>query len=212
MTYATNQFSSFRLAIGPGVPSSPLSALLALQRKEEPEVAIVFFEVAGDELVAGLLDGRYDAGISLEGSDDPPLRCQPLWSECMAVAMPLRCPLLTQAKLTVAELMDYPIFQWQAEICPLLEQRLTSLRTTGQPCMVQRVTSFEMMALWVAAGYGVGLSAQSRIGRAYGCGIEMRPLADGPYEIVTHLQRPHSEANSAAERFERRALRVVVAG
>jgi len=49
---ATSQTSSFRLAIAPGVPSSHLSALLALQREEEPEVTIAFFEVAGDELVA----------------------------------------------------------------------------------------------------------------------------------------------------------------
>jgi hypothetical protein len=29
----------------------------------------------------------------------------------------------------------------------------------------------------------------------------MRPLADGPYEIVTYLQRPHAQADSVAERF-----------
>ncbi len=34
---ATSQFSHFRLAIAPGVPSSCLITLLALQRAEEPE-------------------------------------------------------------------------------------------------------------------------------------------------------------------------------
>ena len=36
----------------------------------------------------------------------------------------------------------------------------------------------------------------------------MRPLAEGPYEIVTYLQRPHAQADSVSERFERRALQV----
>lgn len=209
---ATSQTSSFKLAIAPGVPSSHLSALLALQREEEPEVTITFFEVAGDELVAGLRDGRYDAGISLEGLSDPPLKSQPLWSESMAVAMPMRSPLLAQAKPTVAELLDYPIFRWQAEICPLLDQRLSSLMPANRPNTVQSVTSFEMMALWVAAGYGVGVSAQSRIGHAHGWGIGMRPLFDGPYEIVTHLQRLDGQVNPASDRFERRALQIAKVG
>ena len=88
---ATSQFSfsNFRLAIAPGVPSSHLSALLALQRAEEPEVTISFHEVTADDLIAGLREGRYDAGMTLEGSSDPSLKSQPLWTENMAVALSL---------------------------------------------------------------------------------------------------------------------------
>ncbi|OYW95159.1 MAG: LysR family transcriptional regulator [Pseudomonadales bacterium 32-61-5] len=206
---ATSQFSfsNFRLAIAPGVPSSHLSALLALQRAEEPEVTISFHEVTADDLIAGLREGRYDAGMTLEGSSDPSLKSQPLWTENMAVAMPLRFPLLDQAKLTIAELLDYSVFRWPAENCPLLDQRLPSLPAVSQQ-NIQRVSSFEVIALWVAAGYGVGVSAQSRIEHAQGWGIHTRPLSDGPYEIVTHLQRPCGQADVVSERFERRALQV----
>jgi DNA-binding transcriptional LysR family regulator len=194
------------------VPSPCLSTLLALQRAEEPDTTIAFFETSGDELVTGLHEGRYDAGISLRNVSAPSLKSQPLWSESMAIAMPMRSPLLGQAKLTVAELLGYPIFRWQAETCPLMDQRLSSLMPTSKPDIVQYVTSFEMMALWVAAGYGVGVSAQSRIEHDHGWGIAMRPLADGPYEMVAHLQRPHGQTNSVSERFERRALQVARAG
>lgn len=74
----------------------------------------------------------------------------------------------------------------------------------------QYVASFEMLALKVAAGYGVGISTQSRIERAHGWGLSMRSLADGPYEVVTYLQRPYVQATPATERFERRALQVAV--
>ena len=90
MDNITSQPAHLRLAIAPGVSSSQLSALLALQRAEEPEVSITFFEVAGDELLDGLREGRYDVGMSLQGASDPAIQTQPLWIEHMAVAMPLR--------------------------------------------------------------------------------------------------------------------------
>ena len=205
--HATIQFSSFRLAISPGVPSSYLSALLVLQRAEEPEVNVAFSEVSAADLVAGLHEGRYDAGLSLQGLNDPPLKSQSLWTENMAVAMPLRSPLLDQTTLTIAELQDYLVFRWEAESCSLLEQRLSALRPADRQ-NIRSVTSFEMMALWVAAGYGVGVSAQSRIEHARAWEITMRPLSDGPYQIVTHLLLPNRRASPISERFERRARKV----
>ena len=207
MDNITSQPAHLRFAIAPGVSSSRLSALLALQRAQEPEVSIGFFEVAGDELLDGLREGRYDVGVSLQEASDPVIQTQPLWVESMAVAMPLRFPLLDQASLTIADLQNYPIFRLQAEACSSLDHRLLSL-PSADPQKLQYVTSFEMMALWVSAGYGVGLSAQSRIKHAHGWGVSMRPLDDGPYEIVTYLQRPHAQADSVSVRFESRALHV----
>lgn len=90
---------------------------------------------------------------------------------------------------------------------PLLDQRLSSLPAVSRQS-TQYVASFEMLALNVAAGYGVGICTQSRIERAHGWGLIMRSLVDGPYEVVTYLQRPYVQATPATERFERRALQV----
>lgn len=206
-----NQLTHLRLAIAPGVPSSHLSALLGLQRAEEPDVSLSFFEVPGDALLEGLREGRYDAGLSLQGLSDPAVRTQSLWTENMAVAMPAQFPLLDQAKLTMADLQDYLIYRWQAETCPLLDEKMAPLLPVHQGNN-REVASFEMMALWVAAGYGVGISAQSRIEHAHKWGIIMRPLADGPFEIVTYLQRLHAQSDSVAERFAHRALHVARVG
>jgi DNA-binding transcriptional LysR family regulator len=208
---ATSQSSHLKLAIAPGVPSSCFSTLLALQRAEEPNITIAFFETSSDDLVTGLDDGRYDAGMSLRNVSASSLKSQPLWIENIAVAMPLRSPLLAQTKLTIAELLDYPVFRWPAESCSLLDQRLSSLPPLSQQS-IQHVTSFEMLALWVGAGYGVGLTAQSRIERADAWGITARPLAEGPYEVVTYLQRPNGRSNAVYERFERRAMQVARSG
>ena len=198
---------NFRLAIAPGVPSSRFSALLALQREQEPEVAIALSKVSGEALIAELREGRYDAGMSLHGGVGSSLNSQPLWRERMAAAMPLRYPLLNRARLTIDDLLDYPVFRWPTEVCPALDQRMSSC-SPGHPRDIRDVTSFELMALWVAAGYGVGVSAQSRIARARAWGICLRPLPDDPCEIVTHLLLPAEHHTSAAERFMRRALQV----
>ncbi|HBP4890031.1 TPA: LysR family transcriptional regulator [Pseudomonas aeruginosa] len=207
MNDATSQLSHFRLAIAPGVPSSRLSTLLAVQRAEEPDITIAFFETSCDDLVAGLHDGRYDAGMSLRNESGSSLKSQPLWIENMAVAVPLRSPLLGQETLTLAELLDYPLFRWPAETCSLLDRRLSSLLPLSQR-NIQHVTSFEMMAVWVAADYGVGICAQSRIVHACSWGLGMRTLSDGPYQISTYLMRPAGQSNRASERFERRAHQV----
>jgi len=208
---ATSQPACLRLAVAPGVPSSQFSTLLARQRAEEPDVTLTFFEVASDVLLDGLLADRYDVGLTLQGHSDPTLKTQLLWTENMAVAMSPQFYLSGQAMLTIADLQGYLVYRWQAEACSLLAERLTSLLPADEKG-IEQVTSFEMMALWVAAGYGIGVSAQSRIERAHGWGITMRPLADGPYEIATYLQRPHGQADSVAERFERRALQITEAG
>jgi len=78
------------LAIAPGVPSRPLSNLLALQREEEPETTIALFEATGDALVLGLREGRYDVGLALADAMDASLHSEPLRREAMAIAIPSR--------------------------------------------------------------------------------------------------------------------------
>ncbi|MDF8361257.1 substrate-binding domain-containing protein [Achromobacter anxifer] len=217
MHNATSPLSRLRLAIAAGVPWTHLSDVLALQRLEEPKVKLDFFEVAGDDLVRGLLDGQYDVGLALRGHGDPSLKgqsmwVQPLWAERLVVATPPQSPLLDRTELLLTDLLDYPLYRWPAEVCLLLDRRLSFLPPVDQKS-IHCTTSFEMLAQFVAAGYGVGVTAHSRIERTNGWGsrISMRAVADGPFEILTQLLRPYRATNAAAERFEQRALLVAIA-
>jgi len=201
--------SSIRLGITPGVPSHQLSALLALQREEAPEVAMSLSEVSGDAVITGLREGRYDAGLTLADTADASLHSQPLWRDEMAIALPLRHPLLNKVFLKLDDVLDCPIFRWQAEVCPLLDQQISSLPETS--CDIQPVASFELMAIWVAAGYGIGISTQSRLASAHAWGICMRPFMDSSFEVVTYLVWSANHQHDAHKRFERRVLRMVEA-
>jgi len=202
--------SHIRLGIAPGVPSRQLSNLLALQREEEPETTIALSESTGDALMLGLRESRYDVGLALADAMDASLHSEPLWREEMAIAMPSRYPLMRHARLTLDDVRRYPIFRWQAEPCPLLNRRM-AVDEAAQPFNAEYVFSFGMLAAWVAAGYGIGITAQSRITRARVWDICMRPLvsdSDEPFDVVTHVLHRHEESSAAHASFIRRARQI----
>lgn len=71
---ATSPRPQLRLAIAPGVASSNLAALLALQRAEEPDVSMEFNEVTTSDLITGLYKRRFDVGLSLKQVSDSSLK------------------------------------------------------------------------------------------------------------------------------------------
>lgn len=194
-----------KLAVTEGVPSANLAKLLAWQRAEEPQTPVEPLLVSAGESLSGLQDGRFDLGISLQDHVPLPLHGLPLWRGNLAAALPPQSPLASHKPIALDELMDVSLLRWQGEPCAALDERISMARRRFS---IQVVTSFEMMAMMVVAGLGVGISAHSRITQAQPWGICLRPLADGPYEVVAHLLRPTGHLHPATERFVQRVLRV----
>lgn len=203
---ATSQPMILHLAIAPGVPSTRWAQVLTVQREQAPEVSIVVHEVSAGELRAGLQDGCYDVGLSLtDEADVEGLSSQPWWRERMVAVLPVGSPLMAQADLTLDDLLQFSVLRWPAEACDALEQRISAL-SGGRRDAIQNVTSFDMLALQVAAGYGVEVTAESRSARAGGWGITMRPFSDGPYELITHVSTP-TRCLHEVDQFVQRVLR-----
>ena len=201
---ASRPATVIKLAVTEGVPSANLAELLAWQRAEEPQTPVELLLVSAGESLSGLQDGRYDLGISLQEDVPLPLGL-PLWRANLAVALPPQSPLASHNPIALDELMDVSLLRWQGEPCAALDERISMARRRFS---IQVVTSFEMMATMVMAGLGVGISTHSRITQAQAWGICLRPLADGPYEVVAHLLRPTGHLHPATERFVQRAFRV----
>lgn len=69
--------------------SPRLASVLALQRAEEPATIILPQEVAARDLIRGLEDGTYDAGIALAATTTGfAMNAQPLWADELALASP----------------------------------------------------------------------------------------------------------------------------
>lgn len=208
MSASSSHPSTLRLAIAAGAPSPQLAALLALQRAEEPETIVLVQEVASGDLARGFEDGSFDTGIALSAAATiPDLNSQQLWVDELALAVPLRSPLLGYAKVSLEALLHYPMFRWCLQACDALSRQVDAVfEPEERP--IQEIASFELMTVLVAAGYGVGIAPRSRIVQARGWGVAMRPLANGPYLISTQLLRPSHGSPPAVERFAERATTV----
>jgi len=205
---APDQTPILRLAVSADTLSPRLASLLALQRAEEPATIILPPEVTAGDLIRGLEDGTYDAGIALAGiMAVSAMNAQPLWADELALAVPLRSPLLAYPEVPLDALLRYPLLQWCLRACDALSQQVAA-RFGPEMHPVREVTSFDLLAVLVAAGFAVGIAPRSHIERARGWGVAMRPLANGPYLIGTQLLRkPHGSA-PAVERFAELAEKV----
>ena len=205
---APDQTTILRLAVSADTLSPRLASLLALQRAEEPETIILPQEVAAGDLVRGIEDGTYDAGIALAAATPVfAMNAQPLWADELALAVPLRSPLLAYPEVPLDALLRYPLLQWCLRACEALSQQVDA-RFEPEMHSAKEVTSFDLLAVLVAAGFAVGIAPRSHIARARGRGVAMRSLANGPYLIGTQLLRkPHGSAR-AVERFAERAMKV----
>lgn len=197
-----------KIAISFGALSPQLASLLARQRAEDPDTPILLLNAPLTELLQGLDDGRYDLGLALTTAGEQAASDWPLWHDELAAAVPARSPLLAYAAIPIQALAAYPMVRWCPYTCEPLSQQVDALigGEAGTPLAGgTRVTSFEWMAMLVAAGYGVGIAPRSRIIQARAWGIVMRPLANGPYPTRTRLLHQGQKAVPAVERFAARA-------
>ena len=205
---APDQSPILRLAVSADTLSPRLASLLALQRAEEPETIILLQEVAAGDLVRGIEDGTYDVGMALAATTTAfAMNAQPLWADELALAVPLRSPLLAYPEVPLDALLRYPLLQWCLRACDALSKQVAA-RFGPEMHSVKEVTSFDLLAVLVAAGFAVGIAPRSHIARARGWGVAMRPLANGPYLIGTQLLRKSDGSARAVERFAERAVKV----
>lgn len=195
------------IAVDPNALLAPLGALLAKQRAEEPETPIRVIETTKPDQEKGLIEGRYALGISTAAPEEDSLCSVPLWRDELAVAVPLRSPLLTFAEIPLEQLARYPLVLLNLGSCEtpglLIDSLLKAAKTA--PAIAEQVQSFELMMTLIAAGYGVGICTKSRISASRKMGVIMRPLAGKPHYITSHLVQRCQPRSNAVDRLIQRA-------
>ncbi|WP_281686599.1 LysR substrate-binding domain-containing protein [Pseudomonas citronellolis] len=188
----------------------PLAVLLAKQRTEEPETPLNLVEVSRQEQAAGLAERRYSLGLyqSLQPAAQSK-KAISLWKEDLAVALPLRSPLLVDAEIPASRVADYPLVLCQAAASGTLSHQIEAylLAAGGAPLnVIERASSFGLMMVMAAAGYGIGVATGSRILAARQMGIVMRPVSGARRAVITYLALPEGPLPSHVTRFIRRAM------
>lgn len=200
---------TIRVAAAPAVLSPELANLLALQRTEEPETPVLLEEVTQDVLSTGVLGGTYDLGIGWPAAIDT-LAVQPLWRDRLALALPPRSPLLAHQAISLGAALSYPLICWYSNACAEGFYNKAVTDDCGAHLCCTSVTSFDLLAVLVAAGYGIGIAPQNCIINARNRGIVMRPILGTPQWSYTCLFRPAAALSPATERFVERASRIAI--
>ncbi len=170
-----------------------------------PGVALQTEDLPIAALVAGLRDGRLDAGLSRPALVDD-LVAEPVSDEPAAAVLPAGHPLSDRAELTLADLRDEPwVLTPRSSWPPWHRKYDADFAAAGyRPRVVQRGTTPQALLALVAAGVGVTrLPLSSRYLRVDG--VVFVPLTGERVKVVL-LTRPDA-ANPAL-----RALRETVFG
>ncbi|PMX27661.1 MULTISPECIES: LysR family substrate-binding domain-containing protein [unclassified Pseudomonas] len=205
-----NNHVPLHISVAPNALLAPLGTLLAKQRAEEPETPIRVIETTEQDQEKGLIESRYALGFSTAAPTESSLCSMPLWRDELAVAVPLRSPLLAFAEISLEQVVRYPLIllsQGIGEAPGLLIDSLLNAAKTP-PTIAEQVHSFELMMALIAAGYGIGICTKSRISAFHRMGIVTRPLTGKPYYITTYLVQSCRPRSNAVDRLIQRARAV----
>ncbi|MDX3928987.1 MAG: LysR family substrate-binding domain-containing protein [Shinella sp.] len=199
-----------RIAVSFGALNQIVATLLSAHRQEEPRTAIKLVEARLSEQMNGLRKGSYNLGLSLAEANARAISSLPLHQDEMAIALPVRSPLLTYERIPLCELANYPLIMWSEEACaPMSAQIKAMMESEGVSITASaEARTLAIMVSLVAAGYGIAIVARSKIEAARDQGIVMRPIAGVPRYFTTYLHYQEKTSGPAVQRFIKRASRV----
>ncbi|AFU46888.1 MULTISPECIES: LysR family transcriptional regulator [Burkholderiales] len=201
---AANGFhGQLRVALSDGITPSRLPALLALCRQEEPEVEIRFFEVPLSQQIKGLHDDLYDVGFAQSEDVGDGIVTIPAWSDALMVAVPARHTLLAQKRISLEELLRYPLVLSDPQVCEGHSRHVERVlrRLDMEPLVAERVASCDLMMVLVSAGYALGLAGASHIAASRESGVVARPLASRVPPLTTYLLHLEGDPSDELARF-----------
>lgn len=199
-----------RIALSDGISTPRLASLIALTRKEEPDLEIHFEEVSLAHQIKGLSDDLYECGFCQSSEYNYGLRAELAWSEPLHVAMPVDHPLLAYDVIRAEDVLKHPLLLGHAERGAGYNAQIEKLllqNSLGLPIPAQRVASFSLMMSLVSAGYALALIGESQIRTSRDTLIRSRPLAGQQSQLSTYLllrDRPAAPAlNRLLDRLRR---------
>jgi len=199
-----------RVVLSDGITPARLPALLALCRKEEPEIDIHFFEVPLAQQIRGLLEDLYDVGFALSDEVDDGIVASPVWHDPLMVAVPARHPIMTYKRIPLEELLRYPLVLADSQVCEGHAKHVERVlrRVDMEPLVAERVASCDLMMALVSAGFALALAGESHIVTSREPDVVARPLALRVPPLTTYLLRPEGEPSDVLARFIERVQRI----
>lgn len=163
----------------------PLPRHIRAMEATHPDIQVVLNELAPNEQIDALREGRIDLSVSRQSVDDELLCSRMLWPDPLLVALPAEHPLLAHDSLTLKQLAKERFIMLRRETSKFADQVFMACATYGfQPDVVHSVAEVPAQLSLVGAGLGIALIPTTT--RYYQPdGLEFRPL-DEP-GLVAHV-------------------------
>jgi DNA-binding transcriptional LysR family regulator len=199
---------TLRVALSDGVAMPKLAALLARSREEDPEIAIRLFEVTLTQQLKGLRDDMYDVGFAHIAEVGEGIDAQPAWSDPLVIAVPPRHPLLAHPRISIEELLRYPLVLCHPESCEGCHKQIKRILRTVEvePIVAEHVSTFDLMMTLVAAGFGLSFANESHVAACRHPDVVTRPLKGSQVLVTTYLLRLAADPSEPLRRFIDRAI------
>jgi DNA-binding transcriptional LysR family regulator len=188
---ARGEQGELRVGILASVANYVMPPLVRAFRQRHPDVTLHTQDVSIANLVAGLREGRLDAGLSRPPLVDD-LASELVVSEPVAAVLPEDHPLAAREQLELADLAGEPWVLTERESWPPWHRKYDEeyAQAGYRPRVVQRGSSVQNLLALVAAGVGVTrLAMSSRSLRD--SGVSFVPLA-GEEALTVLVWRPDS--------------------
>lgn len=207
---ANGYTGQLRIALSDGITPSRLPALLALCRREEPDVELRLFEVPLAQQIRGLHDELYDVGFAQSGEVGEHLLAEPVWGDPLVVALPANHPLAAYRRVALEDVLQYPLVVCDPQACEGHARQVARVLRSAQrePLIAEQVASADLMMALVSAGFALGLTGASVIDASRERGVVARPLAGRSPELTTYLLRRGDASSETLARFIARVGRV----
>lgn len=147
-----------RIACPEVVQRDYLPALLAAVRARRPEFHFSLESTRGGEIRERLRSGRIDLGLAtVDDAPDPGIDCLPLLHLPLVLLVPERSDLTDGGQLLARDRIELPLLALPANepVCRLFQEELQRRGVDWFPAL--ELASLDLVARYVAAGFGVGL-------------------------------------------------------
>ncbi len=170
----------------------PIPALTRRFTAEHPNVRLHLRETMPALLVAGVLEGIFDAGISFDPGPVRGLATFPIAREPLCLAVPASHILANAAEpIAAARLGGEPLVAAPASVAPSLAEAIAGFfaRAGVEPLVRLETQLQQTIVSLVSEGIGVALVPRS-LSRLGMTGVSFRALADAPHVAQVLAWRP----------------------
>jgi LysR family transcriptional regulator, cys regulon transcriptional activator len=135
-----------------------LPPVIAKFRLAFPKVRLVLHQANPREIAAMLVDGSADVGIATEAlAEEPDLASFPYFRWSHGVIIPKGHPLATTKRLTLAQLVDYPIVTYDTAFTGRTKIDSAFAAANLTPDVVLSALDSDVIKTYVEVGLGIGI-------------------------------------------------------